>query len=74
MFGAGQVEGEQAGENLFVGHVGGPAIGGGDGSVELFVGEVEPGGAGVVEVGEGALFEFALGQARGIEPRCALAV
>src|SRR5439155_1563296 len=33
------------------------SIGGEDGSVQLLVGEFEPGGALVIEVGEGALFE-----------------
>jgi len=36
----------------------GPAVGGEDGGVEFLMGEVEPGGALVVEVGEGPLFEF----------------
>jgi len=34
----------------------GGGVGGEDGAVELFVGEFEPGGALVVEVGEGAFF------------------
>ena len=40
-----EVEGEQAFENLFVGEVGGPAVGSGDGLVEFAVREVEPGGS-----------------------------
>ena len=55
-----QIQRQQAAEDFFVGHFGrvvGPAVGGGDGLVELLVGEVEPGGAGVVEVGQGALLQ-----------------
>ena len=56
-----QIQRQQAAEDFFVGHVGGvvgPAVGGGDGLVELLVGEVQPGGAGVVEVGQGAFLEI----------------
>jgi hypothetical protein len=58
MLGAVEVEGEESGEEIVVGHVGVPAVGGEDGGVEFFVGQVEPGGSFVVEVGEGAFFEF----------------
>ncbi len=47
---------QQAGKDFVSGEIGGPAVGGEDGGVEFSVGEVEPGGAQVVEVGEGALF------------------
>jgi hypothetical protein len=55
-----QIQGQQTAEDFFVGHFGGvvgPVVGGGDGLVERLVGEVEPGGAGVVEVGQGAFFQ-----------------
>ncbi len=58
-----QVQRQQAAEDFVVGHFGGvvgPAVGGGDGGVERLVGEVQPGGAGVVEVGQGALLEVGL--------------
>ena len=42
------VEGEEAGEDFVAGEVGGPAIGGEDGSVEGAVGVREPFGAVVV--------------------------
>jgi len=53
-----------------------PTVGGPDGAVEGLVGLVEPSGAGVVEVGQGAFFEFGFGcavgacpeRSRGIEP------
>ena len=59
MRGARLVEAEQVGEDFVVGEgagvpVVGPAVGGGDGGVEGGVGVGEPGGASVVEVGEGA--------------------
>lgn len=38
----------------------GPAVGVEDGLVEFAVGQVEPGGTVVVEVGEGAFLEFGL--------------
>ena len=50
------VEGEEMGEYLLGGEVGGPAVGGEDGFVEGAVGVGEPGGTLVVEVGEGAFF------------------
>ena len=40
-----------------VGEVGGPAVGGRHGGVERAVGEIEPRWAGVVEFGQGAVFE-----------------
>jgi hypothetical protein len=51
------VELKEPREDLVVRKVGRPAIGGGDGGVELAVGVVEPGGALVVEIGEGALLQ-----------------
>ena len=45
-------------QNLFIAHGWIPAVGGEDGGVEFAVGEVEPGGAFVVEVGERAFFEL----------------
>ena len=56
--GAGEVEGEEVFEDLVVGEFGGPGVGGGDGGVEFLVGEVEAGGALVVEVGQGAFLKF----------------
>ena len=50
-------------QDVFVGQVRGvifPAVGGGDGFVQGLVRHVQPGGAGVVEVGQGALFEVGL--------------
>ena len=51
------VQGQEAFEDGFFGEVGGPAVGGGDGGVEFRVAGGEPGGADVVEFGEGAVFE-----------------
>ena len=51
------VEGQEAGEYFVVGQVGGPAVGGGDGSIEGVVEIVEQGAGGaarVVEIGERA--------------------
>ena len=62
------IEGEEVGEDLLGGEVGGPAVGGEDGFVEGAVGVGEPGGASVVEVGEGALFEFVGGGVGRVEP------
>lgn len=55
-----QIHHQQAAEDFVVGHFGGggPAMGSGDGFVEFLVGEVEPGRAGVVKVGQGALLEL----------------
>ncbi len=55
------VEGEQAGEDFLFWQVRGPAVGGKDGFVESAVGVREPGGAGVVEIGEGAGFQVGFG-------------
>jgi hypothetical protein len=51
------VEREEAGEDFLLRQVRGPAVGGEDGCVEDAVGVCEPFGAGVVEVGEGALLQ-----------------
>jgi hypothetical protein len=53
-----EVEFQQGCEELVVGHFGGPAVGGEDGFVQPAVGEVEPGGPFVVEIGERAPFEM----------------
>src|SRR4029077_16848732 len=50
--GAFEVECEEFLEKLVVGQGGVPAVGGEDGGVEAAVGEVEPGGALVVEIRE----------------------
>ena len=58
-----QIQRQQAAEDFFVGGFGGvvgPAVGGGDGLVELLVREIEPGRALVVEVGQRALLEIGL--------------
>jgi hypothetical protein len=52
-----QTEGQEGGEDLFIGHRGGPAVGRVDGGVQGAVGVVEPGGAAVVEVRQGPLGE-----------------
>ena len=52
----------------------GPAVGVEDGAVEFLVGEVAPGGALVVEVGEGAFLQFFFGGTFGVEPALALFV
>lgn len=51
------VEREQAGEHVVVGKIGGPAICGNDGGIQLAVQIVEPGWALIVESGQGALLE-----------------
>ena len=66
-----EVEGEEALEDLGVGEVGGPVVGGEDGGVEGGVGVVEPGGSLVVQVGEGPLFEFGGIEAGRVEPAVA---
>jgi hypothetical protein len=66
------VEVEEALEDFVVGEGGGPAVGGGAGFVERAMGLVKPGGALVVEIGEGALLQFGFGCAFGIEPGVAL--
>src|SRR6185437_17134988 len=62
------IEGEEAFEDLGVGEGGGPAVGGEDGFVEGAVGVGEPGGAFIVEVGEGALFEVGFWSVRRVQP------
>jgi hypothetical protein len=62
------IQGEQVGEDLLGGEVGGPTVGGEDGFVEGAVGVGEPFGTGVVEVREGALLEFFLWSVGRIEP------
>ena len=62
------VEGEEVGEDLLGGEVGGPAVGGEDGFVEGAMGVGEPVGARVVEVGEGAFLEFFLRGVGRVEP------
>ncbi|MDX8409939.1 MAG: hypothetical protein R8J84_07880 [Mariprofundales bacterium] len=52
---------KQSGKNLLIGHVGAviaPTVGCGDGGVELVVDMIQPDGALVVEVGQGALLEI----------------
>ena len=58
LFGTLEVQGEEPLQKLFVAQISGPAVGGGDGGVEFLVGEVQPGGAFVVEVRERALFQL----------------
>src|ERR1035441_7697543 len=62
------VEGEESGEDLLGGEVGGPAVGGEGGFVEGAVGVREPGGALVVEVGQGAFLEVFRGGGGRVEP------
>ena len=50
-----EVQGKQVLQDLFVCKIGGPAVGGGHGGIQFLMGEVQPGGALVVEVREGAL-------------------
>ena len=52
-----QIQGEEVFEELVVGEGGVPVVGGEDGGVEAAVGQVEPGGALVVEIRERALGE-----------------
>ena len=68
-FAALEVEGEEALEDFGVGEVGGPAVGGGDGGVQVGMDVGEPGGALVVEVGQGAFLEII-----GVEGRVAVGV
>ncbi len=63
-----EVEIEEAGEEVVVGYVGGPAVGGEDGVVEGPVGVAEPGRHPVVELGEGALLELLGRGAGGVQP------
>jgi len=53
-----QIECQQFGQEFIIAEPQRPAVGGEDGGVEFLVGEVEPSGALVVEVGEVPLFEF----------------
>ena len=62
------VQGEEAGEDFFLGEVGGPAVGGEDGFVEGLVGVGEPGGSQIIEVGEGAFGKFVRIDVGRIEP------
>ena len=50
---------EKAGEDVLIGGVGRPSVGGEDGAVEFAVRVLEPSGIFVIEVGEGALLQFA---------------
>ena len=52
-----QIERQQSFKDLLVSDVGGPVVGGEDGGVEVVVEVGEPGGAFVVEVGEGSLLQ-----------------
>ena len=56
-----EVQLQQRRQQVVVGHRGGPGVGGEDGFVEFFLGQIEPGGAVVVEVGERALFDLSRG-------------
>ena len=76
------VEGEEVGEDLLGGEgltikFQGPAVGGEDGLVEGAVGVFQPGafagGAEVVELGEGAVFEVGFGGVGRVEPGVAKA-
>ena len=75
------IEGEEAGEDVLFGEVGGifrPAVGGEDGAVEGAVSVGEPGGTLVIEVGEGALLQVGFGErialsVFGVEPAIAKA-
>jgi hypothetical protein len=74
-----QIQREQSLQDDFLGDLGGvfvvgPGVGGPDGAVEGGVAVLEPGGALIVEVGEGALLEFGLRRALGVEPVAALVV
>jgi hypothetical protein len=64
------IEGEEAGEDVLGGeglssNCQGPAVGGEDGFVQGAVGVGEPGGTGVIEVGEGALLRSEPGMSGG---------
>ena len=79
VLGSFEVEGEQPCEDLLVRsciRCLRPAVGGEDGCIELAVGDVEPCGALVVEVGEGALLELRFADAVGwrVEPALAQVV
>jgi hypothetical protein len=51
-----QVQRQQLFQDLLIAQIGRPAVGGKDGGIQFFVRQVEPGGTGVVEVGQGALW------------------
>jgi len=52
-----QVQGQQTGENLVVSQIIRPTVGSGNGFVQSLVGVIQPGRAGVVEVGQGPFFQ-----------------
>ena len=52
-----EVERQEPRQRFLFGHIGRPAIGGGDRGVEIAMRVVEPGRPLVVEVGQGALLE-----------------
>lgn len=52
------IEGEQFGQELIIAQRHRSTVGGEDGGGEFLVGEVEPGGAMIVEIGEGQFFEL----------------
>ena len=56
--GAFEVEGEQTLENLSVAQVCRPTVGGGHGGIEFLVGQIQPGRALVVEVGQRPLLQL----------------
>ena len=56
--GALEVEGKQPFQDFSIGEVRRPTVSGVDGGIEFLVGELEPGRTLVVEVSEGALFQF----------------
>ncbi len=53
-----EVECEQRSQEIVIAHVGVPAVGGEDPFVEFAVGQIEPGGTFVVEIGQRPLFEL----------------
>ena len=52
-----QIQCQKPFQNRFVGKVGGPAVGGGDGGIKPGVAVGQPGRTGVVELGQGALLQ-----------------
>jgi hypothetical protein len=68
-----EIQRQQLLEDRLVVEIGGPAVGGEDGGVELLVRESEPGRAGVVEVRQSPLLELrgGLGVARVLSATCA---
>ena len=67
-----QVQRQQPLQDLLVGQVVRPAVGVEHGAVELLVGQIEPGWALVVQVGERALLQLGLGRVLRVEPAVAL--